>query len=325
MSDMIFDFMKRSPVTSMIQAVNGIIKDQSHLIDHTIIEYLRSLEAFAKPAESFKIHGKAVRLLCAAELDCDVPETTTKLKLETAFDTVPAYAMQQVLKHAGQAVQQQLSTVGDRILSPSEIPWYFQSNGLYIRADMSGWSWRMLKNTLDGLEHCLFRKGIFQEVYVNAVIDPTALDPDGERHLSLLNFPASPLNGINIDPHIPHRCVNPETHTRLLYFLGGTVGAYNMQELLDGAQHYVETKIHEGGDRRLSWGETPLVLRSHGLVITAQYEGWSWQVLNHTIASMRLCFFKKGVFRAVDVVDIVDPSAVSGQRFLRLRKDETER
>ncbi|KAL8781376.1 MAG: hypothetical protein Q9213_006031 [Squamulea squamosa] len=233
--------------------------------------------------------------------------------------------MQQILKHAGQVVQQQLSTVGDRLLSPSEIPWYFQSNGLYIRADMSGWSWQMLKNTLDGLEQCAFRKGIFQEVYVNAVIDPTALDPDGERHLSLLNFPASPVNGINIDPYIPQRCFDPETRTRLLYLLGSTVGAFNMQELLDGAQRYVETKIHEGGDRRLSRAETPLLLRSHGLLITALFEGWSWQVLNHTIAAMRLCFFKKGVFRAVDVVDIIDPLALSGQRHLTLKKEETER
>ncbi|KAL8905788.1 MAG: hypothetical protein Q9171_006540 [Xanthocarpia ochracea] len=233
--------------------------------------------------------------------------------------------MQQILKNAGELVQLQLSTIGDKLLSASQIPWYFQSDGLYIRADMDGWSWRMLKNTIDGLEYCLFRRGIFREVYVNNVSDPTALDPAGERHLSLLKFPTTPVaSGVNIDPTTLHRCYDPETRTRLLYFLGRSIGAFNMQELLDGAQRHVETKLHNGGDRRLLPTETPLTLRSHGLLLTASFEGWSWQALNHTIAAMRLCFFRQGVFREVDVKDIIDPLAMSGQRHLILRKEETE-
>ncbi|KAI4273410.1 MAG: hypothetical protein LQ337_004645 [Flavoplaca oasis] len=230
--------------------------------------------------------------------------------------------MQQVLRHAAEAVQQQLSAGGDRLLSSSQIPWYFQSDGLYIRADMNGWSWRMLKNTLDGLEYCLFRKGIFQEVYVNAVIDPTALDAAGERYLSLLKFPSPPANGIEMDPTL-QRCFDPETRTRLLYVLGHSIGAYNMQELLDGAQRYIERKLHNGGDRRLLPAETPLNLRSHRLVMTASFEGWSWQALNHTVAAMRLCFFRQGIFREVDVKDMIGPLALSGQRHLILRRDET--
>ena len=182
----------------------------------------------------------------------------------------------------------------------------------------------MLKNTIDGLEYCLFRKGIFREVYVNIVSDPTALDPAGERHLSLLKFPTTPARGVDIDPTNLNRCFDPETRTRLLYFLGRSIGAFNMQELLDGAQRHVETKIHDGGDRRLLPTETPLTLRSHGLFLVASFEGWSWQALNHTIAAMRLCLFRQGVFREVDVKDIIDPLAMSGQRHLVLRKEETE-
>lgn len=231
--------------------------------------------------------------------------------------------MQQILQNAGELVQQQLSTVGDRLLSSSQIPWYFQSDGLYIRADMNGWSWQMLKNTLDGLEYCLFRKGIFREVYVNAVVDPTALDPGGERHLSLLKFPSPPLDEIGVDPTMLQRCFDPETRTRLLCVLGRSIGAYNMQELLDGVQRYVESKLHDGGDRRLSPAETPLNLRSHGLLLNASFEGWSWQALNHTIAAIRLCFFRRGIFREVDVKDMIGPLALSGQRHLILRREET--
>ncbi|KAL8734198.1 MAG: hypothetical protein Q9166_001684 [cf. Caloplaca sp. 2 TL-2023] len=232
--------------------------------------------------------------------------------------------MQEILKHAGRAVEQQLLSGGDRLLLPSQIPWYFQAQGLYIRADMNGWSWRMLKNTLAGLEYCLFRKGIFREVYVNTVIDPTALDAGAERHLSLLKFPTPADNVRATDPITLQRCFDSETRTRLLYVLGGTVGAFNMQELLDGTQRYVETKIHNGGDRRLLPSETPLNLRSHGLLMTASFEGWTWQVLNHTISAMRLCLFKKGIFQEVEVQDIIDPLALSGQRHLVLVKEKTE-
>ena len=181
----------------------------------------------------------------------------------------------------------------------------------------------MLKNTLDGLEYCLFRIGIFQEVYVNAVIDPTALDAAGQRHLSLLKFPSPPANSIQMDPTL-QRCFDPETRTRLLCVLGRSIGAYNMQELLNGAQRHIETKLHNGGDRRLLPAETPLNLRSHQLVMTASFEDWSWQALNHTVAAMRLCFFRQGIFREVDVKDMIGPLALSGQRHLTLRRDETE-
>ncbi|KAL8672579.1 MAG: hypothetical protein Q9168_002952 [Polycauliona sp. 1 TL-2023] len=228
--------------------------------------------------------------------------------------------MQQVLQRARQVVQEQLSVVGDKVLSSSQVPWYVQSNGLYIRADENGWSWQMLKNTLGGLEYCLFRKGIFEEVYVNAVIDPTALKPAAERHLSLLKFPSPPLG---MDPPL-QRCYDPETRTRLLCVLGRGVGAYNMQEALNSAQRYVVSKLDNGGDRRLLPAETPLNLRSQGLLMTASFEGWSWQALNHTIAAMRLCFFRRGMFREVDVKDMIGPSALSGQRHLTLRREDAK-
>ncbi|KAL8656898.1 MAG: hypothetical protein Q9226_002452 [Calogaya cf. arnoldii] len=275
------------------------------------------------PGQKTPTCGHKNGTLCVNEHDCDVPGTETKLKWEKAANVISAYAMQQILQHAGQLVQQQLSTVGDRLLSPSQIPWYSQSNGLYIRADMNGWSWQMLKNTLDGLEYCLFRKGIFREVYVNAVIDPTALDPGGKRQLSLLKFPSPPAAAIGVNPMILQRCFDPDTGTRLLCVLGGNIGAYNMQELLDEIQGYVETKLHNGGDRRLLPAERPLILRSHGLQMIASFEGWSWQALNHTIAAMRLCFFQRGIFREVDVNDMIGPSAMSGQRHLVLRKEAT--
>ncbi|KAL8995346.1 MAG: hypothetical protein Q9169_004888 [Polycauliona sp. 2 TL-2023] len=234
--------------------------------------------------------------------------------------------MQQVLQHAGQVVQQQLSLKGDKVISPSQIPLYFQSDGLYIRADMNGWSWRMLKNTLDGLQYCLFRKGVFHEVYVDAVKDPTALNSGAERHLSLLKFPAPRANnGVDTDA-ILQRCFDPETRTRLLCVLGGAIGGYEMQEVLDGAQGYVTRKLDSGGDRRLLPAETPLNFRSHGLLMTASFEGWTWQALNHTIGTMRLCYFRRGVFREIDVQDMITmgPSALSGQRRLILKREDTE-
>lgn len=254
-----------------------------------------------------------------------MPNTETKLKWEDAFDTIDAYAMQEILKEAGRLIDEQLAASGDELLSPGRIPWYVQSNGLYIRADMTGWSWRMLKNTITGLEFCLLRKGIFHEVYVNAVLDPTALDAKGERHMSLLKFPGPPENSIATTSPTLHRCINPHTQTRLLYVIGRTIGAYNMQELLDDAQRYAETKVHDGGDRRVLPGEIPLPLRSHGLLMIASLGGWSWQVLNHTIATMRLCLFKQGLFREVDVKVILDPVALPGPRQLVLRREERVR
>ncbi|KAL8684107.1 MAG: hypothetical protein Q9224_006609, partial [Gallowayella concinna] len=259
--------------------------------------------------------------LCDAEYGCDVPDTETKLRWEYADDTIHAYAMQEILKRAGELVQQRLSAFGDKILSASQIPWYLQSNGLYIRADMNGWSWRMLNNTLAGLEYCLFRRGIFREVYVNAVIDPTALDAQGERHLSLLRFPDPRQNGPRINAGT-QSCFNPETGTRFLYVAGRNVLPYNMQELLDAAQDYAETKIHNGGDRRLSPNDPAWLIRSHGLILTAALDGWSWQVLNHTIAALRLCESERSPMkREVDVYNIRDPVAMSGQRLLTLKKE----
>ncbi|KAL8809438.1 MAG: hypothetical protein Q9200_003404 [Gallowayella weberi] len=259
--------------------------------------------------------------LCDPEFNCDVPDTQTKLKWEYADNPIHPYAMQEILRRAQEKVEQEL-TLGDKLLSPSQIPWYLESNGLYIRADMKGWSWRMLNNTLAGLEYCLFRKGIFHEVYVNAVVDPTALDTQGERQLYLLKFPGSPQDQLR-EKNL--KCFDPETGTQFQYDVGRRIVAYNMQELLDAAQGYAEAKIYEGGDPRLSPNNPPWTIQSHGLIMYVKDEGWSWQVLNHTIAALRLCESKQGPYpREVEVYDIKDPEAMSGERRLILKREFRE-
>ncbi|KAL8714854.1 MAG: hypothetical protein Q9220_001367 [cf. Caloplaca sp. 1 TL-2023] len=258
--------------------------------------------------------------LCAEIPDCKVAGTQTVLKFLTTFERIPAYAMQEILNGAQNAIRYKLLTIGDRTLEDREIPWVYYGNRLALRADTNGWSWRMLNNTIAGIRQCLFRKGVFEEVYINSVDDPTALRSDAMRHLSLLKYQIIETGVNGTLPPGMERCFDPDTGTRLLYEVGASISGYNMQEILDTAERLADFKIAAGGDRRLLPSEVPLVLRNGRLILTASFEGWSWQLLKNTILAIRLCLFRKGNFREVKVVDVIDPKRISGQRYLDIKQ-----
>ncbi|KAL8951962.1 MAG: hypothetical protein Q9222_002085 [Ikaeria aurantiellina] len=205
---------------------------------------------------------------CVDYPECAVVGTQTVLKFLNTFERIPAFAMQEILDGAQNEIGYKLLTGGDRVLERNEIPWVYYSNKLAIRADTNGWSWRMLNNTIAGIRQCLFRKGVFEEVYINAVEDPTALNPEGMRHLSLLKFQSldSAVNG-TLPPGM-ERCFDPDTGTRLLYEVGANISPYNMQEILESAEQLTDSRLIGQGDRRLSPSEIPLILRDGRLALT---------------------------------------------------------
>ncbi|KAL8737886.1 MAG: hypothetical protein Q9181_001258 [Wetmoreana brouardii] len=258
--------------------------------------------------------------LCDNSRKCYVPGTTTTLLLSETGNVIPAYDMQQVLDMAQQEIEQKLS-MGNRRLLSTEIPWRHDGGDgqkIRIEARLNGWSWELLNNTIEGLRHCLFRQGIFEEVFVNGVVDPEALDSEGKRFLSLLRLRSNESNKPTI-MDVVERCYDPETQTRLLYQLGDDIGAHNMQQTLDGAEQELTSKLASQGDRRVTI--FPWVFRRDGLVITASFEGWSWQLLKNTVLALRLCLFRRGIFKEVNVLDTIGPVALSGQRYLTLGRE----
>ncbi|KAL8694877.1 MAG: hypothetical protein Q9218_000541 [Villophora microphyllina] len=225
--------------------------------------------------------------------------------------------MQQVLDGAQRAVERQLQT-GNRRFLASEVPWRYLSSGLIIVAELEGWDWELLNHTIAGLRYCMFRKGNFEEVYVRGVVDPEALNPEGDWYMSLMKHTSNkPI--LTLPDDILEKCFNPETRTRLLYQVENDIGAFNFQEILNAAEKDVNSKIvTQGGDYRIT--AVPWVFRRDGLVLTASYEGWSWQLLKNTILAIRICLFRKGIFTEIDVLDTTDPVALSGQRHLSLKK-----
>ncbi|KAL8642780.1 MAG: hypothetical protein Q9228_000571 [Teloschistes exilis] len=254
---------------------------------------------------------------CNNAQECHVPGTTTTLMLTETFNTISAYSMQTLLDAAQAQVQERLQA-GNQPITP--FPWNFKIRGLVLVAGFQGWDWKLLNNAIQGLRYCMFRKGIFEEVYVRSVVDPRALDPDAVRYLFLLKH--TPTNSdITFPNNVVHRCYIPETHTRLLYDLERDIGAYNMQQILGLVSKELDSKITtQGGNQRVA---TPWVVQTNGLVLNATFEGWSWQVLKNTLRAIRICLFQKGFFREINVVDTTDPVALPGQRYLRLTRGES--
>ncbi|KAI4191252.1 MAG: hypothetical protein L6R41_000179 [Letrouitia leprolyta] len=253
---------------------------------------------------------------------CDVPETTTTLRLVRSGRKLDSLAMDQILDKAQTELKSRIGR-GDRHLNPNEIPWVFSSNGLIIKAELSGWSFRMLINTIEGLQACAYDHGIFEEIFVTSVDDPRGIDPMGSRFLSLIRDTKSTKDVSAPRPLPPdlQRCEDDDTHTRVFFQLMRPIGAYAMQQVLDGAQAEVRMKIAAvGEDSKLQPSEIPWDFLSDGLIITADYEGWTWGFLDRTITAVRNCTFRKGLFGEVMVVDIVGQGAPSGQRYLRLKK-----
>ncbi|KAI4180627.1 MAG: hypothetical protein L6R41_007118 [Letrouitia leprolyta] len=226
--------------------------------------------------------------------------------------------MSQILDNAQGQIEQKLSA-GDRRLLPTEIPWRYNSETLRIEAQLTGWSWKLLNNTIEGLRHCLYQEGIFREVFVNQVIDPEA--PPGNRFMYLLSQRSKGLTGpIAYDP--PDICENPETKTLLLYELGDNIGAYNMQQILSGALRELTSRIVVQGDRRISI--VPWAFLRDGLELVAYSDGWSWQVLKNAVSTLQVCLFRQGRFNEVTVFEAGDPIALSGKRHLILKKAKAD-
>ncbi|KAL9031791.1 MAG: hypothetical protein Q9196_000218 [Gyalolechia fulgens] len=253
--------------------------------------------------------------------ECVVPETTTVLRFSSSGARLDSFTMGQLLDEAQTKLESKLAR-GDRQLRPDEIPWSFSSNGLVIKAQLSGWSFRTLRNTIEGLRVCPYVHGIFEEIFVTSVVDPRGIDPNGSRSLSLIRGPSS-RNEVDAPRPLPpgfQSCVDVHSQTRLLYQVLGHISAYAMQLVLDGAQYDVGVKIVVAGeDYRLQPSERPWTYRSEGLVIQADYEGWTWGFLNRTIIAVRNCAFRKGQFGEVLVVDVTGTGAPSGQRYFQLR------
>ena len=254
---------------------------------------------------------------------CVTPGTTTTLKLKGGGRKMDPFAMGQILDKAEDLVDSQKGR-GDRHLTPQEIPWIFSANGLVIKAQMSGWSLGMLKNTIEGLRSCSYAHGMYEEVFVIGIMDPRGMDPNGNRYLSLVNGPKG-NNGSAVDAPKPlppdlQKCTDPNTGTRLLYQLKQPVAAYAMQTVLDGALTVLTTKIIVAGEsHQLTPSEVPWTYKSTGLIITANYEGWTWGFLNKTVAAIKACPFRRGEFGEVEVVDVIGRDTPRGQRYLDLR------
>ncbi|KAL8723229.1 MAG: hypothetical protein Q9225_000419 [Loekoesia sp. 1 TL-2023] len=252
---------------------------------------------------------------------CVVPGTTTTLQLLGTGRRLDSFAMGQILDKA-QTYVDSILTEGDRHLYPSEVPWVYSANGLVIKAQMSGWSVRLLKNTIVGIRACSYALGVFEEVLVTSIVDPRGIDPRGNRFLSLLKGPDN-SDAVEAPKPLPpglHSCRDPDTNTRLLYTLVRPVGPYAMQQVLDGAQQEVLYKVAvAGGDHKLTPSEVPWAYHGNGLVIMAEYEGWTWGFLNRTIGLIKFCAFRRGQFAEVLVADVTARDAPSGQRYLSLR------
>ncbi|KAL8840352.1 MAG: hypothetical protein Q9170_001367 [Blastenia crenularia] len=251
---------------------------------------------------------------------CIASKTTTRLQLLGSGHEIDSFAMGRILFKALKAIDSMLSR-GDRHLTPSEIPWTFSSDGLLLKAELSGWSFRLLRNTIAGVQECSYQHGMYEEVFATSVVDPRGMDPNGNRFLSLIQAP-DPGN-IGAPRPLPQglqNCRDPDTNIRLLYELEKPVSAYAMQEVIDGAQNRVESKIAtEGADHKLGLEEYPWAYGSNGLVITAKFDGWTWGFLNRTVGALRACPFRRGQFGEVLAVDIVGADAPSGQRYLDLK------
>ncbi|KAI4091095.1 MAG: hypothetical protein LQ344_004323 [Seirophora lacunosa] len=260
---------------------------------------------------------------------CHVPGTTVTLRLQGTGNRIRPDDMRQILDVAQEAIASKFfeTETDDRFLAPDELPFTIAHNSLVLRAQQTGWSWKLLNYTIIGVRDCVYNKGLFQEIFIDSIEDPRALDPSGSRFFNLVQRtqPSPPPNGNSLVAPRPlppglHQCNDARTQTRLKYELADPVNVYAMQELYDYAQHEVERKIRADGDRMLTPMDLPWTFQSNGLQLKAQFEGWNYPFLNRTITAMRLCTFTKGVFREIIVYDSTGENAPPGQRYMDLRK-----
>ncbi|KAL8643912.1 MAG: hypothetical protein Q9210_007506, partial [Variospora velana] len=267
--------------------------------------------------------------LCSFSTVCRVEGSTVTLHLQGTGNRVHPNDMRLILNEAQENIASKFfeSETDDRLLAPGELPFTIHRNTLTMRAQRNGWSWKLLNYTIIGVRQCVYDKGIFQEIFINSIEDPRALDPAGGRFFNLVHrgrpSPPPPVNSLNAPrPHPPglQGCHDRDTETHLTYELADPIDGYAMQELYNYAQREVERKIQSEGDRMLQPLDLPLKFSSNGLQIKAQFEGWNYPFLNRTIAAMRKCTFQKGDFREVIVYDSTGMNAPPGQRYLDLRK-----
>ncbi|KAL9596733.1 MAG: hypothetical protein Q9219_005608 [cf. Caloplaca sp. 3 TL-2023] len=223
--------------------------------------------------------------------------------------------MQRILDSAQHEIEQRLRT-GDRPLLPGEIPWSHEDATLRIEAQLTGWSWKMLNNTIDGLRHCLYEEGIFKQVFVNGVFDPEA--PPGRRFMYLLpirgDISGRP-NGVNG----VEECYSPETRTRLLYQLGDNITASDMHQILHDAKQVLLSKLAKPMSL-----ETPWRIRRNRLILTVSSKGWSWQSLTNGLFALQFCLFGHGISQEVTILDVNDPTALVGPQYLQLKKESSQ-
>lgn len=268
--------------------------------------------------------------LCGFSETCTVEGTTVTLHLQSTGHRVRPDDMRQILDKGQEMIESKFfeDQRQDRMLVPDEVPWTVQVGGLVMRAQEDGWSWKLLNITIIGVRECAFKKGIFEEIFVNSIQDPRAMNPSGGRFFNIVERsrpsppPRNTIGAAAPRPLPPglHRYVDSSTHTRLLYELADPVDGNAMRDIYDQASQDVMSRIQTQGDRVLQPQELPWMYQSNGLELTAQYEGWSLGLLNRTIGAMKKCTFEQNMFREVIVYDVAGDNVPPGQRYLDLRK-----
>ncbi|KAL8763545.1 MAG: hypothetical protein Q9184_000671 [Pyrenodesmia sp. 2 TL-2023] len=275
--------------------------------------------------------------ICSYSAICHVPESSVTLRLQGTGHFLRPFDMETILDQAQDAVNRKFfpeEPIKDRLLRPDELPFTITHNGLQLRAQRSGWSWVLLNLTINGVRECAIRKGIFQEIYINSIEDPRALSPYGPRFFNIVqrSKPSPPpaaaaANALVTAPRpFPpglDSCVDPDTKLRLLFELGDPIGRGAMIDVLDGAEQDAQEAIRSSGDADayLRPEDRPWASKSvEGLVVKAQFDGWTFGFLLEAIRAMRYCVLRKGSYREVLVYDVEGPGAPLGQRYLDLRK-----
>ncbi|KAL8923584.1 MAG: hypothetical protein Q9208_004531 [Pyrenodesmia sp. 3 TL-2023] len=280
--------------------------------------------------------GLGNKRLCSYSAICHVPDSSVTLRLQGTGHYLRPLDMDIILRQAQEAVNSKFfpeEPIKDRMLTPSELPFTILHNGLQLRAQRSGWSWVLLNLTIIGVRECALRKGIFQEIYIDSIQDPNALRPNGPRFFNIVQRsrpsppPLAAANALATAPRpLPpglSSCVDPSTQLRLLYELGDPIGEVAMQEMLDGAEKDAQEAIRSSGDAGayIRPEDRPWAAKSvAGLVVKAQFDGWTFGFLLQAIQAMRYCTWDKGLFREVLVYDVEGPGSPLGQRYMDLRK-----
>lgn len=269
--------------------------------------------------------------LCRYSEFCTVPGTTVTLHIQGTGHFIRPDDMRVLLDKAQDEIETKFfeKERQDRMLLPDEVPWTIQHEGLTLRAQRDGWSWKLLNATIIGVRQCAFYHGKFQEIYIDSIQDPRALRPNGARFLNIVQRERPsppPANTIDAPRPLPpglKRCEDDSTQTRLLYELADPITGSVMQEMYDQAQKHVLTILKTQGDRMLVEEDLPWTYRSNGLILKADFEGWSFGFLNRTIGAMKTCTFERRAYREVIVYDVEGQNMPPGQRYIDLRRSNT--